>query len=145
MSLYVITNSTCSACTKFKGRQHPELADKLAGVINYNLIDVNELPTIQDDKVKSVKYTFYPCLIYSSEDQVFVFNGSVTQDGTAIYSGTGGWEVQDILKWLCNLNMDGTSIICHVNENGMEVKIDNPIMPLMNQYSSKNVMYHQYT
>lgn len=132
MSLYVITNSTCPACMKFKSRQHPELAKKLSGTLDYRLIDVQNINEISDNNVKSLKYTFYPCLVYSSEDNVYIFNGSVTNDGTAVYSGKGGWEVKDIMKWLCDLNMYGTTVVCYLLNDKIEVEIDNPIMGLMN-------------
>lgn len=131
MSLYVITMNGCPGCEKYKKNIHPTLSEKLKGMVKYTVVEKSET-NLLPEKIRSINKTWYPMLIYEdSKGNLHVFNGIIVNGETKIQNKYK-WDTQEILKWLCNSSMDGTSIICQFNGDGsVKMLINNPLISLI--------------
>lgn len=121
----------CGGCEKYKRDIHQPLSEKLKGLVKYTILEKDET-NLLPEKIKALNKTWYPMLIYEdSKGNLHIFNGKIVNGETVIQSKYK-WDVQNILKWLCNSSMEGTSIICQFAGDGsVKMLINNPLLSLI--------------
>lgn len=131
MSLYVITLQGCPGCIRFKSKTEPELAKRLKGKVKIIMVDKSEVDSLPDD-IKSLTLTFFPTLIFKcmKDNTLSVFSGQII-NGRVELEKKVDWTVDNIIKWICHSNMNGTScIVCEFTPKGVTL-INNPLLDLL--------------